>query len=332
MFSGEEAYGKHLDLYIFHSQYLNLKGSSRLSYLGFLDMLKSGRVERTLDLKEKGHPAYLEYVKGLYTYLVGFFERALPLIDIQAKIAAEEAKFETAWSEGKLEEWTEGSTAKAANGGEGIWCPYCQKSYAKQTVYDAHLTSAKHKKKEAAGKAVAKEDAGAAASGPSSSGEKYKPAARYTTLAVALLTFPPIPERLADSRSEVERRMALTAREREAELIEVDEAPPPVEVNRGAEQEDDDEDDDKVYNPLKLPLGWDGKPIPFWLYKLHGLGVEFKCEICSDYVYMGRKAFDRHFQESRHAFGMRALGLPNTRHFHEITKIADALACEYHLS
>lgn len=39
-----------------------------------------------------------------------------------------------------------------------------------------------------------------------------------------------------------------------------------------------------------------------------------------------RKNFDRHFQESRHAFGMRALGLPNTKHFHEITKIEDALS------
>jgi len=39
---------------------------------------------------------------------------------------------------------------------------------------------------------------------------------------------------------------------------------------------------------LKLPMGWDGKPIPYWLYKLHGLGVEYRCEICSDHVYMGR--------------------------------------------
>jgi SF3a60/Prp9 C-terminal len=39
-----------------------------------------------------------------------------------------------------------------------------------------------------------------------------------------------------------------------------------------------------------------------------------------------RKNFERHFQESRHAFGMRALGLPNTKHFHEITKIEDAMA------
>ncbi len=93
--------------------------------------------------------------------------------------------------------------------------------------------------------------------------------------------------------------------------------------------ESESEDEDKIYNPLKLPLGWDGKPIPYWLYKLHGLGVEYPCEICGNYVYMGRKAFDRHFQEWRHAHGMRCLGIPNTRHFHEITLIEDAYACMY---
>ncbi len=36
----------------------------------------------------------------------------------------------------------------------------------------------------------------------------------------------------------------------------------------------DDDDDAPVYNPLNIPLGWDGKPIPYWLYKLHGLGIE----------------------------------------------------------
>jgi splicing factor 3A subunit 3 len=92
------------------------------------------------------------------------------------------------------------------------------------------------------------------------------------------------------------------------------------------DQDSDDDDDEKIYNPLKLPLGWDGKPIPYWLYKLHGLGVEYPCEICGNYVYMGRKAFDKHFQEWRHAHGMRCLGIPNTRQFHEITKIDDAYA------
>merc|ERR1719198_1201182 len=80
-----------------------------------------------------------------------------------------------------------------------------------------------------------------------------------------------------------------------------------------------------IYNPLNLPLGWDGKPIPFWLYKLHGLGIEYKCEICGNYSYWGRRAFERHFQEWRHAFGMRCLKIPNTAHFKEITKIEEAI-------
>lgn len=33
----------------------------------------------------------------------------------------------------------------------------------------------------------------------------------------------------------------------------------------------DSDSEEEVYNPLDIPLGWDGKPIPYWLYKLHGL-------------------------------------------------------------
>ena len=90
-----------------------------------------------------------------------------------------------------------------------------------------------------------------------------------------------------------------------------------------------DSDEDLKYNPKNLPLGWDGKPIPYWLYKLHGLGVEFKCEICGNYSYWGRKAFERHFSEWRHSYGMKCLRIPNTVHFKEITSINDALACIY---
>ena len=43
-----------------------------------------------------------------------------------------------------------------------------------------------------------------------------------------------------------------------------------VEEAAAAEEEGSDEEE-YIYNPLKLPLGWDGKPIPYWLYKLHGL-------------------------------------------------------------
>ncbi|KOB72198.1 Splicing factor 3A subunit 3 [Operophtera brumata] len=90
---------------------------------------------------------------------------------------------------------------------------------------------------------------------------------------------------------------------------------------------DIDSDDDEVpYNPKNLPLGWDGKPIPYWLYKLHGLNISYTCEICGNYTYKGPKAFQRHFAEWRHAHGMRCLGIPNTAHFANVTQIEDALA------
>lgn len=55
---------------------------------------------------------------------------------------------------------------------------------------------------------------------------------------------------------------------------------PPQEA--AADEGGSDSEDEFVYNPLKLPLGYDGKPIPYWLYKLHGLNLEFKCEICGE--------------------------------------------------
>jgi hypothetical protein len=87
----------------------------------------------------------------------------------------------------------------------------------------------------------------------------------------------------------------------------------------------DDEDERPKYNPHNLPMGWDGKPIPYRLYKLHGLGVEFKCEICGGASYWGRRAFEKHFQEWRHAYGMKCLKIPNTVHFKDVTEIEHAL-------
>lgn len=66
------------------------------------------------------------------------------------------------------------------------------------------------------------------------------------------------------TKAQVERKAALTTEEIEKEREEVDAV--------AEDEEDSDEEEGAIYNPLKLPLGWDGKPIPYWLYKLHGLG------------------------------------------------------------
>jgi splicing factor 3A subunit 3 len=40
-------------------------------------------------------------------------------------------------------------------------------------------------------------------------------------------------------------------------------------------------------------------------------------------MYRGRRAFELHFAEQKHALGMTSLGIPNTKHFHGVTKIED---------
>jgi len=174
-----------------------------------------------------------------------------------------------------------------------------QRSYAKQTVYDAHLSSKKHIKASAkafgtpASSAPTNGNGQASSSSPSA---KLRSPARLTYLITALLV--PLQSILAETKANVERRFSLTARERETELVEdvPSAAPAPAADGTAGEVAEEPEEEEKIYNPLKLPLGWDGKPIPYWLYKLHGLGVEYRCEICSDHVYMGRKNFERHFQ------------------------------------
>jgi splicing factor 3A subunit 3 len=167
--------------------------------------------------------------------------------------------------------------------------------YSKQTVYDAHLTSKKHIK--ATSRQVSSDQPPANPNGPpsatptpnenaASSKNKHRTVALLTYLATALLA--DLVQTLNDTNANVERRFSLTAKEREQEILEAQKPPAPLPTagpEGGAEEEEEEE---RIYNPLKLPMGWDGKPIPYWLYKLHGLGVEYRCEICSDHVYMGR--------------------------------------------
>ena len=136
---------------------------------------------------------------------------------------------------------------------------------------------------------------------------------------------------IRDAGRRLERRLTKTRAELEAERIAAEaEVSAPVRAGGGGGAAamagaDEDEDEDKpIYNPKKLPLGWDGKPMPYWLWKLQGLNIEYRCEICGDAVIMGRRNFDRHFQEARHAYGMRCLGIPNTKHFHDVVRIEDA--------
>jgi len=73
------------------------------------------------------------------------------------------------------------------------------------------------------------------------------------------------------TKIQIEKKQTRTMEELEAEL----EADAPQDGNS-----DSDDEEKAIYNPKNLPLGWDGKPIPYWLYKLHGV-IMHALPLCS---------------------------------------------------
>ncbi|KAI9102826.1 hypothetical protein DFS34DRAFT_591443 [Phlyctochytrium arcticum] len=319
MFSGEESLGKYFDLHEIFEQYVNLEKAPKVNYLKYLDQFF--RFE-TIPRETKETLMYTKYLNSLQTYFEGFFQRALPLFDADKVRTDAVKRFDEEWERGTLKGWERSAQQSDTNGDAeaALFCVACNKQYSKQTVYSAHLTSKKHKKAAAAlvAKGVTEISAEARLEARErkerAERDKLKDIAKMETIVRAYTK--ELETQREETKAHVERKQTLTTEELVADAEE--------EVDLS--DSDPESDTEKIYNPLKLPLGWDGKPIPYWLYKLHGLGVEYPCEICGNYVYMGRKAFDRHFQEWRHAHGMRCLGITNTRHFHEITSIEDAYA------
>ena len=333
MFTGEEAFGKFLDLTTIHEEYLNIPNNKRVTYLQYLQMFDSfGPPQMSMKRADKNTDQYFNYVGRLSDYLESFLKRTRALEDLDKLFLTIEHDFEKDWEANEVSGWAPetqsvGPAAPVTEGaGEGIWCPDCEKEFKNENVYKSHLTGKKHIKAAEAKqteRAVNSEAKGAGNS-RGSSVKRLKERAiaereyRIRRLASTLETA------RTDTRVNVERKQGMTERERQMELEAFfAESTEPAQRNGG--DESDSDGDEKIYNPLKLPLAWDGKPIPYWLYKLHGLGVEFPCEICGNFVYMGRRAFDKHFNEARHIYGLKCLGITNTTLFREITGIEDAL-------
>ena len=338
LFTGEEAFGRFLDLTTVHEEFLNLHDIKRVSYLHYLTMFDSfGPPLMNIKRAQKNTDEYFSYVGHLADYLEGFLKRTKPLEDLDKIFTSIDQDFRKAWDENAVPGWGPevqpvGPAVPVTEGtGEGIWCPDCEKEFKNDNVYKSHLSGKKHIK--AAETRRAREPVNGVINGESPDGranargstmQRLKERAiaereyRIRRLAAMMETV------RADTRVNVERKQGMTERERQLELdalfAETTETP-----QRNGDDESDSDGDEKIYNPLKLPLAWDGKPIPYWLYKLHGLGVEFPCEVCGNFVYMGRRAFDKHFNEARHIYGLKCLGITNTTLFREITGIEDAL-------
>jgi len=330
-FSGEESYGRFLDLHELHEQYLNLPGITRVDYKTYLDHLSKFD---ELPERTKSTQAFKQYLGDLVRYLYGFVKRAKPLVDVDGLLkdartsfsaskapaaGVTDAQLTSAPSAAALEAFGP-DALKIALAARGLKSGGTLKDRAERLFAIKGLTPDQYPKKLLGKPAEAAEATPAYAAGiPETHGLAGGDVTEWLLSSLSLFT-DMLSDTIAESRARVLKKQTRTLAELAAEM----EAEAEVVVESSSESESDEEK--PIYNPKNLPLGWDGKPIPYWLYKLHGLNQEFVCEICGDYSYWGRRNFDRHFQEPRHAYGMRRLGIPNTKHFHDVTGIKDAMS------
>ncbi|KAJ3225375.1 proteasome regulatory particle base subunit [Clydaea vesicula] len=297
LFTAEESFGKYLDLnFLFNTYFLNFLNEKRgddekfkenFSYLKYIQKCDDFSL---IDKARKKSPEYNKYLDAFVNYLEKFFEKSMPLFDYANQKEKFTEEFNTNWLAGTVEG---------------------QKQFTNELVFANHKTGKKHLK------AVKRMDLNEKVNNQNNF--NLKDIVFKEHLIQKYLDF--LKDVRRDTYNRVEGKSMLTAEE----WLHYGEEPEEETLAVGEESEgDDDVDDEKIYNPLKLPLGWDGKPIPYWLYKLHGLGVEYPCEICGGYVYMGRKVFDRHFSEWRHNNGLRALGVGSGKQYVGITAIEDA--------
>ncbi len=103
-FSGEEVFGKYLDLHRFHLEYINLPHiqTTEQDYIQYLDKFNSF-FYISENCKTTKH--YRSYITGLWEYLSDFFSRIQPLVEKESTIASWKPDFEEKWSSGKFPGW-----------------------------------------------------------------------------------------------------------------------------------------------------------------------------------------------------------------------------------
>lgn len=329
-FSDEEGYGRFLDMHTLHDAFINLRQMERVGYKAYLS-----NFDKLFDIpKEKKMGDYKRYLAKLLEYLSNYLDRAHPLLDQLTLQDEVQRSFKEKWSQSNFPGWRkDAGSAMAKHSGAhldlsafsspeelmslgldrlksalmalGLKCGGTLEQRAKRLFLTKNVPLAALDSSLFAKTKTSAQEAEAQREIAAMEALVYK----YSEL---------LGEQRASTVENVERKMAMTADELAEESSESE--------GEGPGEESSDEEEGVPYNPKNLPLGWDGKPIPYWLYKLHGLNISYSCEICGNATYRGPKAFQRHFSEWRHAHGMRCLGIPNTAHFANITAIADAIA------
>lgn len=332
-FTDEEGYGRYLDLTKCHEAFLQVirKEPVKPNYLTFLDQFdRFGNLDRDCKLTTD----YKTYVEMLLDYFRDYCKRAKPLFDFHDMEEKVHEKFLEQWADKSIPDWfteSDRSKSKASQMVDldsyksfeeltelGLDC-LKQELQVRGLKCGGTLEERAKRLWSVRGKQPHEIDDSLRAAPVISKKGKKKTTIEPFTIALIEAKLAMYAEYFTDHRQatieNVQRKQARTAEERNDSDEDISDV-----------EDDENDQGDVIYNPKNLPMGWDGKPIPYWLYKLHGLNLTFTCEICGNATYKGPKTFQRHFAEWRHAHGMRCLGIPNTAHFANITQIKDAIS------
>ena len=356
LFTNEENYGKCLDLHELYHKYINIPGMfnsninlndnnslfsgdvSNVVKMDYLEYIQNIDSFKNIPMKVKKTKEYIDYIKNLTKYLKEFFVKIYPLVNfneiqdiIDSKYEDEQENLKKDKDKDKEEnnnmnnkniiELRENNEEEEQKKIE-LYCQICKKSFAKKTLMDAHMASKKHLKKVENSKNQKNSNNNNNNNNDNNDKNKNEEMLRdINYYEYQIIRYKDILQNIIDNTiGQIRKKQTMNRQELEADRI-----------NEQKSKRIDIEDKKKLFNPKNIPMDWDGKPLPYWLYKVHGLGVEHKCEICGGASYWGRRAFEHHFQEWRHAYGMKCLRLPNTLQFKNITRIEDALKLHHKL-
>ena len=331
LFTNEENFGKCLDLHELYHEYINIPNifnndnndknkvifnMENIVKLNYLNYIKNIDNFKNIPIKVKKSEEYIKYIKHLAQYLKSFFVKIYPLINFNEIQDIIDSKFED--DQEHIDKSIELNEEEEIKKNE-LFCNICNKSFAKETLMDAHMKSKKHLKKVNLSKNNDTNNINKNSQEKNKIEEDILHDIKYYEYQI--IRYKDILQNIIDNTiSQIHKKQTMTKEELESDRLN--------EINI---KKIEKEEKKKIFNPKNIPMDWDGKPLPYWLYKVHGLGVEHKCEICGGASYWGRRAFEHHFQEWRHAYGMKCLRLPNTLQFKNITKIEDALKLHHKL-
>ncbi|CAG0917672.1 unnamed protein product [Notodromas monacha] len=114
-FSGEEGYGRYLDLHECYLKYINLRGIEKLDYISYLETF-----DQLFDIpRERKNAEYLSYLDALVTYFVEYVGKVRPLLDLNKELDEVTKDFEKQWASGSFPGWSKENKEPQASANDG---------------------------------------------------------------------------------------------------------------------------------------------------------------------------------------------------------------------